>query len=169
VWAIGLFACMFGCRMMGAETHYGVSGNDLNFGEVDVVLEDAEGSRLQGVPFLLVGQGKLPVAYDGGETFDRLSLGQKVRLPIRFAEGRVAFYVEGGAMVSYYQADAISTPFELEMLGGGGVMLELGDGWSVDLGARIRHPTGNGNNHDEPTHAPHVTAPEFILGVRKNF
>jgi len=169
VWAVGVLACALGCRMLGAETHYGVSGNDLNFGEVNLVLEDEAGSRVQGVPFLLVGHGQLPAQYDGGESFDRLSLGQKLRLPIRLADGRVTLYIEGGAMVSYYQADAISTPFELEMLGGGGVMVDLGDGWAVDLGARVRHPAGNGNNHDEPTHAPHDTEPEFMLGVRKDF
>ena len=168
VWAAGLLACVLGCRMLGAETHYGVSGNDLNFGEVNLVLEDEDGSRVQGVPFLLVGQGQLPAEYEGG-SFDRFSLGQKLRLPFRIGAGRVLLYVEGGAMVSYYQAEAISTPFELEMLGGGGVMVDLGDGWSLDLGARVRHPAGNGNDHDEPTHAPHATEPEFILGVRKDF
>jgi hypothetical protein len=121
------------------------------------------------VPFLVAGQGRLPPEYGDDETFQRLSVGHKVRLPVRLASGRVVVYVEAGGMISYYEAEPIGTPFEPELLGGGGVMIDLGDGWAVDLGARARQPMGNGDRHDEPEHVPHGTALEFLFGIRKDF
>jgi hypothetical protein len=155
--------------MVGADTHYGVGENDLTFGEVDFVLEDIEGGPFQGVPSFVAGQGVLPERYGDDESFQRVSIGQKVRLPMKLAAGRVIVYLEGGAMVSYYEADAIGTPFEPEAIGGVGVQLNLGDDWAIDFGARLRQPLGNGNDHDEPEHAPHETQPEFFFGVRKDF
>ena len=81
----------------------------------------------------------------------------------------LVFYVEGGGMVSYYQADAIGTPIEGELIAGVGAQVDLGKGWWLDIAARARHPAGNGNDHDTPEHAPHGTKAEFVLGVKKDF
>ena len=169
VWVAALCAILPGCRMVGTETQYGVSNNDMSFGELNLVLEETDGSRVQGVPFFVYGQGTLPEQYGDDVSYQRLSLGEKVRLPFRIGDGRVVLYVEAGGMVSYYEAEAIGTPFEPELVAGGGVQLNLGKNWFVELGARVRQPMGNGGNHDEPEHAPDETAPEFFLGVRKDF
>jgi len=170
---IALLACT-GCRLMGAESNYGFSANDLNFGELGLVLEEREGSRLQSVPFFLFGQGTLPEEYGDNESFQRTSFGDKVRFPVRFKNGRIVVYAEGGAMVSYYDASSIGTPWELEIMISVGTQIKVGKGWSIDLGARARHPTGNGNDshsdtNDDPVHAPHGTQGEFILGIKKDF
>ena len=169
VWAAALCAILPGCRMVGTETQYGMAKNDMSFGEVNVVLEEEDGSRLQGVPFLVFGQGTLPEQYGDDVSYQRLSLGEKVRLPFRIGDGRVVLYVEAGGMVSYYESEAIGTPFEPELVAGGGVQLNLGKNWFVDVGARARQSLGNGSNHDEPEHAPDGTQPEFYFGVRKDF
>jgi hypothetical protein len=169
VWATALCAALSGCQMVGTETQYGVSSNDMSFGEVNFVLEDQEGSKVQGVPFLVFGQGTLPEQYGDDVSYQRLSLGEKVRLPFRIAEGRVVVYVEAGGMVSYYESEAIGTPFEPEVLAGGGVQMNLGKNWFVDVGARVRQPMGNGADHDDPEHAPDGTQPELYFGVRKDF
>jgi hypothetical protein len=155
--------------MVGTETQYGVAENDMSFGELNLVLEQEDGSRVQSVPFLVYGQGTLPEQYGDDESYQRLSLGEKVRLPFRIAAGKVVVYVEAGGMVSYYEAEAIGTPFEPEVVAGGGVQLNLGNNWFVDVGARARQPLGNGYRHDEPEHAPDGTQPEFYFGVRKDF
>lgn len=164
-WSLLLSAC----RMVGTETHYGVSDNDMSFGEVGMVLTGEDEGTVQSVPFLVVGQGTLPEAYGNDVAFQRVSLGEKVRLPLKIAGGSVIFYIEAGGMVSYYEAEAIGTPFEPEVMAGAGVQVDLGKKWSIDAGARARHPMGNGNNHEEPEHAPDGTQPEFFLGVRKDF
>ncbi len=119
VWATALCAALSGCQMLGTETQVGVSSNDMTFGEVDFVLETEDGSTIQGVPFLAVGQGTLPEQYGDDVSYQRVSLGQKVRLPLRLAKGRVVVYVEAGGMVSYYESEAIGTPFEPEVVAGG--------------------------------------------------
>ena len=167
--SIALLACT-GCRLMGAESNYGISAHDMNFGEIGLILEEKEGwSRVQAVPFLLFGQGTLPPRYGDDESFQRTSLGEKIRYPVRLFDGRVVVYAEGGGMLSHYQSDAIGTPWELELVAGVGTQIRVGKGWSIDLGARARHPTGNGNDHDEPEHAPEGTQGEFIFGIRKDF
>jgi hypothetical protein len=158
-----------GCTMLGTEAHYGVSEHSMAFGELNMVLADDEGSSIQGVPFLLAGQGILPPQYGDDVSYQRVSLGQKVRYPLRLAEGRVLIYLEAGGMVSYYESDAIGTPFEPEVVAGGGVQLNLGKKWSANLGARARTPVGNGSRHEAPEHAPDGTQPEFYFGVRKDF
>jgi hypothetical protein len=155
--------------MIGTETQYGVSDNDMSFGEVNFVLEEKDGSRVQGVPFLVFGQGTLPEQYGDDVSYQRLSLGEKVRLPFRIAGGKVIVYVEAGGMVSYYESEAIGTPFEPEVIGGGGVQINLGDNWSIDIGARARQSLGNGYRTDPAEHAPDGTQPEFYFGVRKDF
>jgi len=169
VWATALCALLSGCQMVGTGTQYGVSSNDMSFGEVDFVLESEDGGNVQGVPFFVFGQGTLPQEYGDDIPYQRVSLGEKVRLPFRIAEGKVVVYVEAGGMVSYYESEAIGTPFEPEVVGGVGVQMNLGKNWSIDLGARARQPVGNGYRHDEPEHAPDGTAPEFFFGVRKDF
>jgi preprotein translocase subunit Sec61beta len=169
VWATAMCVLFVGCTMVGTDTHYGVSDNSMSFGEVEMVLADQEKSPLQGVPFLLVGQGTLPEEYGNDISYQRVSLGEKVRLPLRVAEGNVIFYIEAGGMVSYYQSEAIGTPFEPEMVVGGGVSVNFGKNWMFDIGARARRPLGNGNDHKEPEHAPDGTAPELFVGVRKDF
>jgi hypothetical protein len=169
VWATAVWVLICGCRMAGAETHYGLSPNEASFGEFKLVLEDAEGSPIQGVPFLVAGKGTLPERYGDDETYDRVSLGQLVRLPVKLFAGRVIAYLEAGGMISYYQSDAIGTPFEPELTGGVGFQVDLGKRWALDLGARVRQPMGNGNDHDEPEHAPHESQPEFFFGLRKDF
>lgn len=166
--SIALLACV-GCRLMGAESNYGFSANDLNFGEFGLVLEEREGSRLQAVPFLLFGQGTLPEEYGENESFQRTSFGDKIRFPVRLADGRVIVYAEGGAMISHYEAESIGTPWEIEIVIGVGTQIRFGKGWSIDLGARARHPTGNGNDHKDPEHAPDGTQGEFIVGIKKDF
>jgi hypothetical protein len=155
--------------MVGTGTQYGVASNDMSFGELNLVLADNEDSPVQGVPFLVVGQGTLPPQYGDDISYQRVSIGEKVRVPFRLAKGKVVVYVEAGGMVSYYDSEAIGTPFEPEVVAGGGVQLNLGKNWSVDLGARARQPVGNGYRHDEPEHAPDGTQPEFFFGVRKDF
>jgi len=167
--ATALCAFVAGCHMVGSETHYGVSDNSMSFGEVNFVLADNEESPIQGVPFVLAGQGTLPESYGNGIGYQRVSLGEKVRLPFRLVGGKLVVYIEAGGMVSYYQSEAIGTPFEPEILAGGGVQLDLGKGWSADLGARARKPAGNGSDHKEPEHAPDGTAPELFFGIRKDF
>jgi len=169
VWATAACVLFVGCTMVGTDTHFGVSDNDMSFGELEVVLADQEKSPFQGVPFLLAGKGTLPEEYGSNIAYQRVSLGEKVRLPIKAAEGRVIFYIEAGGMVSYYESEAIGTPFELEAVIGGGAQVDLGKKWSLDLGARARRPMGNGAHHEEPEHAPDGTAPEFFIGVRKDF
>lgn len=169
VWATALCAVLSGCQMVGTETQFGVSSNDMSFGEVDLVLEDEDGGTVQSVPFLVFGQGTLPEQYGDDVSYQRVSLGEKVRLPLRLAKGRVVVYVEAGGMVSYYESEAIGTPFEPEVIAGGGVQLNLGDNWSIDFGARARQPVGNGYRTDEPDHAPDGMQPELFLGVRKDF
>jgi len=142
----------------------------MNFGEVDFVLTEQSGGKLQGVPFVLAGEGRLPARYEAqDDRFQRLSLGTKARYPFPVVAERVVFFLEGGGMVSYYDSDAIGTPFELEVVAGVGAEFNLGKGWAIDAAARARHPTGNGNNHKEPEHAPHGTAAEFVFGLRKDF
>jgi hypothetical protein len=167
--ALGVLLVLCSCRYAGAQSMYGRSKDSMNFGEVDVVLMDREGGRTLMVPFVVVGEGTLPAEYGDNESFQRVSAGNKARLPIVLRDGRVVLYVEAGGMVSYYEGGSIGTPFELEVVGGVGAQVDLGKGWWVDVGARARHPTGNGNDHKEPEHAPHGTAPEFILGVKKDF
>jgi hypothetical protein len=169
VWATALCVLLSGCQMVGTETHYGVSDNDMSFGEVNVVLGGEDQSTVQSVPFLVVGQGTLPEEYGGDIAYQRVSLGEKVRLPIKVAGGSVIFYIEAGGMVSYYESEAIGEPFEPEVMGGVGVQVDLGKKWLLDLGARARRPMGNGDDHDEPEHAPDGTQPEFFFGVRKDF
>ncbi len=149
-WAAALGALLSGCQMVGTETQYGVASNDMTFGELNVVLDDGGDSPIQGVPFLVVGQGTLPEQYGDDISYQRVSL-------------------EAGGMVSYYQSEAIGTPFEPELVGGGGVQMNLGENWSIDFGARARQPVGNGYRHDEPEHAPDGTQAEFFFGVRKDF
>ncbi len=168
-WVAALSALLSGCQMVGTETQYGVATNDMTFGELNVVLDDGGDSALQGVPFLVVGQGTLPPQYGDDVSYQRVSLGEKVRLPIRLAKGKVVLYIEAGGMVSYYESEAIGTPFEPEVVGGGGAQLNLGKSWSIDFGARARQPVGNGYRHDEPEHAPDGTQTEFFFGVRKDF
>jgi hypothetical protein len=166
VWA----AVLCGCHYGGAQSFYGRSANEMNFGEVDMVLMSADGDRLQGIPFFAAGQGMLPGRYDpDGEHFERYSLGTKLRYPFAFRDGRFIVYVEAGGMMSFYAAEAIGSPFVPELVAGVGAQFGLGTGWWFDLGARARHPAGNGNNHDEPEHAPHGTKPEFVFGVKKDF
>jgi hypothetical protein len=169
VWATAFCVFVAGCQMVGTETHYGVSDNDMSFGEVAVVLSGEDEGMVQSVPFLVVGQGTLPEQYGSDIAYQRVSLGEKVRLPLKVAGGRVIFYIEAGGMVSYYESEAIGTPFEPEAMAGVGVQVDLGKEWSLDVGTRARRPLGNGNDHDEPEHAPDGTAPEFFLGVRKDF
>jgi hypothetical protein len=159
-----------GCRLTGTHAYYGVSTNEMNFGEVDFVLTDQLSGRLQGVPFVVAGRGTLPAEYGPErESYDRLSGGLKARYPWRLLKDKLELFLEAGGMVSYYQADAIITPYELEVIGGLGGLFRFGEGWSVDLGWRIRHPTGNGSDHKSPNHAPHGTAPEIVFGLRKDF
>lgn len=169
VWAAALCVILPGCQMLGTEAHYGVSDNSMAFGEMDLVLADEEESPIQGVPFLLAGQGILPPQYGDDISYQRVSVGQKVRYPIRFAQGKVLVYLEAGGMVSYYESSAIGTPFEPEGVIGAGVQLNLGNKWSIDLAADLRHPLGNGSRHDSAEHAPDATVPEFFFGVRKDF
>ncbi|MCK6458924.1 MAG: acyloxyacyl hydrolase [Planctomycetes bacterium] len=169
VWATALSVLVAGCQMVGTETHYGVSDNDMSFGEVNVVLAGDDESTVQGVPFLVVGQGTLPEQYGNDISYQRVSLGEKVRLPLRVAGGSVIFYVEAGGMVSYYESEAIGEPFEPEIVAGAGAQIDLGKKWSLDVGARARRPMGNGDDHEEPEHAPDGTQPEFFFGVRKDF
>ncbi|MHC4547716.1 MAG: hypothetical protein ACYTEZ_02980 [Planctomycetota bacterium] len=170
VLALVVLVCV-GCRLSGAQTLYGVADNDMNFGELDVILaEREEDNGVQAVPFLVVGEGTLPEEYGPQrESFQRTSVGQKVRFPARLFRGRVILYFEGGAMVSYYRADAIGTPWELEFVAGVGSQINLGKGWGLDLGVRARQPAGNGSNHDGPSHAPHDTDAEFVFGLKKDF
>ena len=169
LWAVAALVCVCACRYAGTQTAYGRSNNDMNFGEVDLVLEDREGGRVLMVPFFVMGEGTLPPAFGDRERFQRFSAGNKARLPFPLRQGRVVIYVEAGGMVSYYDADAIGTPVELEVIAGVGAQAERGKGWWRDVGARARHPTGNGNNHKQPEHAPHGTAPEFLFGLKKDF
>jgi len=169
VWATAVCIFVAGCHMVGTETNYGVSDNSMSFGEVNFVLADNEESPIQGVPFILAGQGTLPEQYGNDVAYQRVSLGEKVRLPFRLVEGKLVVYIEAGGMVSYYQSEAIGTPYEAEVLAGGGVQLNLGKGWSADLGARARKPAGNGSDHKEPEHAPDGVQPEFFFGLRKDF
>lgn len=158
-----------GCRLMGTESHLGISEHDMNFGEVGFVLEERDGSRLQSVPFVLAGAGRLPDEYGpNNDSFQRLSLGNKARVPFPVGK-KFVVYLEGGAMVSYYEADAIGTPFELEVVAGIGTAVDLGNGWSLDFAVRARHPTGNGNDHDTPEHAPDGTQGEVVFGLKKDF
>lgn len=168
-WAAALCVALSGCQMVGTETQFGVSSNDMSFGELDFVLADHEESPVQGVPFLVVGQGTLPEQYGDGIAYQRVSLGEKVRLPLRLAGGKVVLYIEAGGMVSYYDSEAIGTPFEPEVVAGGGVQLNLGKNWFIDIGARARQPVGNGYRHDGAEHAPDGTQPELFFGVRKDF
>lgn len=170
---VGLLFCVLfvgACRYAATQSYYGRSDDELNFAEVDLVLEDREGGRLQMVPFVLFGEGRLPGEFGPGrETFQRVSAGNKARLPFVLKDGKWVLYVEAGGMVSYYDADGIGTPVELEVVGGVGAQVDLGKGWWLDVGARAKHPTGNGNDHDSAEHAPTGTKPEFILGIRKDF
>ena len=162
-------AVVGGCRFTGAESHVGFGAHDLAFGEVGAIFEGENGSRVKAVPFLLAGEGRLPSEFGPErESFSRISVGDKARLPFPLND-RFVLYLEGGAMVSYYEADAIGTPFELEVIAGVGAQVELGDGWNLDFAARARHPTGNGNNHDTPEHAPDDTQGEFVFGIKKDF
>jgi hypothetical protein len=154
--------------MVGTETRYGVSDHDMSFGEVALVLRNEDEAAVQSVPFLVVGQGTLPERYGDDLPYQRVSLGEKVRLPIKVGRS-VIFYIEAGGMVSYYESEAIGTPFEPEVIAGAGVQVDLGGSWSIDLGARARRPAGNGDDHEEPEHAPDGTQPELFLGVRKGF
>jgi len=169
VWATAVGILLSGCRLVGTETHYGVSDHDMSFGEVNFVLADEEDSPIQGVPFLVAGQGTLPAEYGSNVGYQRVSLGEKVRLPFRLVGGKLVAYIEAGGMVSYYESEAIGTPFEPEILLGGGVQADLGKNWFVDVGARARRPMGNGDKHKEPEHAPDGTQPEFFFGIRKDF
>ncbi len=165
-----LLLALAACQYKGAESVYGRSNHDVQFGEVDFVLQDADGGALQGVPFVVAGQGTLPAEYgDGSESFSRISVGQKARYPIVLREGKIYVYLEGGAMVSYYEADAIHTPIEFESVVGIGTQIQFGEGWWVNLAFRARKPMGNGHRHDEPDHAPDGVQSEVVLGVRKDF
>jgi hypothetical protein len=169
VWATACFALLSGCQMLGTEAHYGIARHDMTFGEVNFVLAGEEESPVQGVPFIVAGQGKLPEKYGNDISYQRLSFGEKVRLPKTLAHGRVVLYAEAGGMVSYYESEAIGTPYEPEVVVGGGAQMDLGKKWFVDLGARVRRPMGNGNDHKEPEHSPDGGQPEFYFGVRKDF
>lgn len=158
------------CRFVGTQSVYGVSDHDQQFGEVGFILEDAEGSSFKSIPFVVAGAGRLPAAYGpGNESYQRLSIGEKLRFPIPIVKGRATVYLEGGAMVSYYEASAIEVPFEVEAVAGAGIQLDLGGGWWLDFAARAREPLGNGHRHDHPEHAPSDTQMEFAAGVRKDF
>jgi len=169
LWALGALACVCACRYAGTQSVYGRSDHDMNFGEVDLVLEDLEGGRVLMVPFVVVGEGSLPAEFGTPGRYQRFSAGNKARLPFPLRQGKVVLYVEAGGMVSYYDASAIGTPVELEAIAGAGTQVELGKGWWLDFGARVRQPTGNGGNHKKPEHAPHGIAPEFIFGLKKDF
>ena len=56
VWLlVVLLPVMCACRYGGAQSLYGRSENDMNFGELNIVLIDRDGERLQGIPFVVVG------------------------------------------------------------------------------------------------------------------
>jgi hypothetical protein len=166
-WLI-ILAC--GCSFKGAQSYYGQAEHDMNFGEMDFILVEREEGAIELIPFLVYGQGTLPDDYAaGGSRYQRTSIGHKVRLPVRFQDGKIIVYLEGGAMVSYYDAEEIGTPFEPEAVVGVGTQVRIGKGWSVDLAARVRRPLGNGDRHDEPEHAPHGNQAELVFGLKKDF
>ncbi|MHC4971980.1 MAG: hypothetical protein ACYTG3_06580 [Planctomycetota bacterium] len=173
--SLGALGCALtvGCAFTGAQTFYGVSNNDQNFAEVDFVLVEKERvSRVQGVPFVAFGSGRLPFEYGPARnSFQRASFGQKVRYPFYFFEQKVAVYIEAGGLVSYYSGGTIAEPWDLEVTGGVGSQINLGKGWGVDFAARIVQPTNNGNGHrdTEKVHSPHGTRGEFVLGIKKDF
>lgn len=168
-----LCAASMGCSFSGAQTFYGISNNEQSFAEVDLVLVEKErGSRIQGVPFVAFGAGRLPVEYgSGAESFQRASIGQKVRYPFYFLKGKVSVYVEAGGLVTYYSSPTIVEPWDLEVTAGLGSQFNLGNGWGLDLGARVLQPTNNGNGHKdyEHVHSPHGTRAEFVFGLKKDF
>ena len=171
----GALACILtvGCTFTGAQTFYGVSNNDQNFAEVDFVLVEKERrSRIQGVPFVAFGAGRLPAEYGPDRnSFQRTSIGQKVRYPFYFLQEKVVIYVEAGGIVSYYSGGSIDDPWDLEATAGIGSQINLGRGWGLDLAARVLQPTNNGNGHrdTEMVHAPHGTRTEFVFGLKKDF
>jgi hypothetical protein len=173
--SFGVLLCILsvGCTFSGAQTFYGVSKNDQNFAEVDFVLVERErASRIQGIPFVAFGAGRLPVEYGPDrESFQRASIGQKVRYPFYFLERKVAVYIEVGGLVSYYSGGSISEPWDLEVTAGVGTQFNLGKGWGLDLGARVLQPTNNGNGHKdtEMVHSPHGTRAQFVFGLKKDF
>lgn len=173
--SLGVCVCILGvgCRFSGTQTFYGVSKNDMNFAEVDFVLvEKEQKSRIQGVPFVAFGAGRLPVEYGPErDSFQRTSIGQKVRYPFYFLEEKVAVYVEAGGAVNYYSGGSIDEPWDLEAMAGVGSQFNLGKGWGLDLAARILQPTNNGNGHKdtEMVHAPHGTRAQFVFGLKKDF
>lgn len=173
--SLGALACALhvGCAFSGAQTFYGVSNNDQSFAEVNFVLVEKErSSRVQGVPFVAFGSGRLPFEYGPGrESYQRASIGQKVRYPFYFLEQRVAVYVEAGGLVSYWSGGPITDPWDLEVTGGVGSQINLGKGWGVDVAARVVQPTNNGNGHrdTEKVHSPHGTRGEFVFGIKKDF
>ncbi|MHC4817805.1 MAG: hypothetical protein ACYTF8_07100 [Planctomycetota bacterium] len=173
--SLGALVCALhvGCAFTGAQTFYGVSNNDQNFAEVDFVLVEKERvSKIQGVPFVAFGSGRLPVEYGPErDSFQRASIGQKVRYPFYFWKRRLAVYLEVGGLLTYYSGGTISEPWDLEVTGGVGSSLNLGKGWGVDLGARVVQPTNNGNGHKdtEMVHSPHGTRGEFVFGLKKDF
>ena len=121
--------------MTGTDAYYGVSRYD-QFAEVDFVLMDDDSPKIRGVPFIVVGEGELPAEYGTNERFQRISGGMKVRYPIILFEGHFELFVEGGGMLSYYQADAIGTPYEIEVTAGVGGRLLIGKGWSIEIAGR---------------------------------
>ena len=164
-----LLGCICACRFGGAESAYGVGNHEMSFAQVEILLEGEDGSRFATVPFLVAGEGRLPERYGPErERYQRVSVGDKVRIPFEVADGVVVF-IEGGGMVSYYEADAIGTPFELELVAGAGTQIRLGKGWWLAFAGRVRRPMGNGDRHDDPEHAPHGVQGEVVLGVKKDF
>jgi hypothetical protein len=172
---LGVVVCVLGggCRFTGTQTFYGVSKNDMNFAEVDLVLVEREQrSKIQGVPFVAFGAGRLPAEY-GPErnSFQRTSIGQKVRYPFHLIEEKVTVYIEAGGAVNYYSGGTIAEPWDLEAMAGLGSQFDLGKGWGLDLGARVLQPTNNGNGHKdtEMVHSPHQTRAQFVFGLKKDF
>ncbi len=169
-------ALLGGCQFMGAQSFLGTSRYDMNFAEVDFIYASADSDRsfVQMIPFIAFGQGILPLEWSPTrDNFDRASVGSKARfpipIPIPFFGGRVSIYLEAGAMVSYYDGESITTPVELEGTAGLGTSVGLGNGWWVDLAARIRKPFGNGYREGKPDHAPHGIKGEVAIGIRKDF
>ena len=158
------------CQLSGYESHYGRADHEMNFAEVALVLEEDGEDWIQNLPFIVVGQGRLPGEYGPErENYLRASIGHKIRFPFRFKEGKYIVYVEVGGMASYYEADAIGTPFEPEFMAGIGTQLDLGSGWRIDLAARVRNTMGNGHRHEVPEHAPDDAQLEVVIGVKKDF
>jgi hypothetical protein len=172
--SLGVLVCSLtvGCAFSGAQTFYGISKHDQNFAEVDFVLVEKErATKIQGVPFVAFGAGRFPYE-SGGQSFQRASVGQKVRYPFYFKDGRIAIYLEAGGLLTYYSSALIEEPWDLEVTGGIGSQIGLGKGWGLDFGARVLQPTNNGNGHkdtEQHVHSPSETRVEFVFGIKKDF